>query len=159
MKIGKRENLKILQEVNNMEEKLNEIYGKIAEALNDVIPEKWDKVYMYAELVEDVSEVFFYYYPTRSNKFVYCLDIPELFEINENEYDNLMDKLTDELYTLWYEFKNNGQEQWTNLTFILESNGKFKIDYDYTDLSEASPRKQHIIWKYDSTAITPVKNR
>ena len=29
--------------------------------------------------------------------------------------------------------------------FILESNGKFKIDYDYTDLSEASPREQHIM--------------
>lgn len=41
-----------------MEQKLNEIYVKIANALNDVIPEKWDKVYMYAELIEDVSEVF-----------------------------------------------------------------------------------------------------
>ena len=31
----------MLQEVNSMERKLNEIYGKIADALNDVIPENW----------------------------------------------------------------------------------------------------------------------
>jgi uncharacterized protein (TIGR01741 family) len=155
MMSGKRENSKMLQEVNSMERKLNEIYGKIADALNDVIPENWDRVYMYAELVEDVSEVFFYYYPSGSNEFIYCLDIPKLFEVSENEYDSLMDKLTDELYKLWYEFKNNGQEQWTNLTFILESSGKFKIDYDYTDLSNASPRKQHWIWKYKYLCVMP----
>lgn len=51
-------------------------------------------------------------------------------------------QLLDNFAELWNEFKNNGQEQWTNLTFILENNGKFKIDYDYTDLSDASPRKQ-----------------
>jgi len=50
---------------------------------------------------------------------------------------------------------NNEQEPWTNITFILESNGKFKIDYDYTDLSEASPREQHIIWKYKYLGIMP----
>ena len=138
-----------------MEEKLNELYGRIANALNDVIPEEWDKVYMYAQLVEDVSEVFFYYYPVGSNEFVYCLDIPELFEISENEYDKLMDKLTKELYTLWYEFKNNGQEQWTNLTFILENNGKFKIDYDYTDLSDVDDSEMHLVWEYKYLGIMP----
>lgn len=30
-----------------MEEKLNKIYEKIADNLNQSIPEEWDKVYMY----------------------------------------------------------------------------------------------------------------
>ena len=138
-----------------MEEKLNKIYENIANTLNETIPEKWDKVIMYTELLEDVSEVFFFYYPAGSNEFVYSLDIPELFKVDKSEYDTLIKKLTDELYTLWYEFKNNEQEQWTNLTFILENDGKFKIDYDYTDLSNVSPREHHWIWEYKYLGVMP----
>ncbi|MEK4011592.1 immunity protein YezG family protein [Peribacillus sp. FSL M8-0224] len=36
----------------------------------------------------------------------------------------------DELKELSDEFKDNNQEQWTNL-FTLESTGEFKVDYDY----------------------------
>lgn len=36
---GKKQDLKMLQEVNDMEQKLNELYGKIAETLNQTIPE------------------------------------------------------------------------------------------------------------------------
>ena len=138
-----------------MEEKISSIYQKIANTLNEAIPEEWDKVIMYAELAEDASEVFFSYYPAGSNESVYSLDIPDLFDISEDECDKLSDRLTNELYELWYEFKNNEKELWTNLTFILESTGEFKIDYDYTDLSEASPRKQHIIWDYKYLGIIP----
>jgi hypothetical protein len=114
-----------------MEEKLNKIYEKIADNLNQTIPEEWDKVYMYGEVNEHMQKAFFYYYPSNSDK---------LLEIMEE---------------LWNEFKNNGQEPWTNFTFVLESNGKFKIDYDYTDLSEASPREQRWIWKYKYLGIMP----
>ena len=43
MMSGKRENSKMLQEVNSMKRKLNEIYGKIADLLNDN-SENWDRV-------------------------------------------------------------------------------------------------------------------
>jgi uncharacterized protein (TIGR01741 family) len=138
-----------------MEEKLNKIYEKIADNLNQSIPEEWDKVYMYGEVNEHMQNAFFYYYPSNSDKPVYSLDIPELFEIPENKVNDLRHKLLEIIEELWNEFKNNGQEPWTNFTFVLESNGKFKIDYDYTDLSEASPREQRWIWKYKYLGIMP----
>jgi uncharacterized protein (TIGR01741 family) len=138
-----------------MEEKLNKIYEKIADNLNQSIPEEWDKVYMYGEVNEHMQNAFFYYYPANSDKPIYNLDIPELFDVTEDEIDNLRYELLEILEELWNEFKNNGHEPWTNLTFILESNGRFKIDYDYTDLSEADPREQHWIWKYKYLSIIP----
>ncbi len=138
-----------------MEEKLNQIYIKIAKSLNEAIPEEWDKVYMYGEISEDAQKTFFNYYPAGSNESVYSLDIPDLFDISEDENDDLRYQLLNILEELWQEFKNNGQEVWTNLTFILESTGKFKIDYDYTDLSEASPSENHLIWDYKYLGIMP----
>jgi uncharacterized protein (TIGR01741 family) len=138
-----------------MEKKLNEIYGKIAETLNETIPEEWDKVFMYGEINEDAQKTFFNYYPVGSKESIYSFDIPDLFDISEDENDNLRYKLLNILEELWQEFKNNGQEPWTNLTFILESTGKFKIDYDYTDLSEESPSERHLIWDYTYLGILP----
>jgi len=135
---------------------LEEIYTKIAEQIDYMILEEWSKVYAYSEVVEDVAKAYFYYYPVNGeNQPVYSQNIPELFDIDENEFDMDLLKLVDCFRELWQEFKNDGQEPWTNLTLILESDGKFKFEYDYTDLSEASPRKQHIIWKYKYLNITP----
>ncbi len=138
-----------------MEGKLNEIYSKIAETLNETILEEWEKIYMYGEIGDGVREAFFNYYPTGSNEPVYSHDIPELFEISEDEYDRLWYQLLDNLTELWNEFKNNDQETWTNLTFILESTGKFKIDYDYTDLSDVDDVERHVIWNYKYLGIMP----
>ncbi len=138
-----------------MEDKLYEIYSKIADILNETIPEDWDRVLLYGEVNEDMRTAYFNYYPVGKKEPVYSHDIPELFDISEDEYDELWTQLLDNLSELWNEFKNNDQEQWTNLTFILESDGKLKIDYDYTDLSETSPRKQHIIWDYKYLGIVP----
>jgi|SRR5690606_37536263 uncharacterized protein (TIGR01741 family) len=143
------------QEVNNMEERLNEIYGKIADTLNDTIPEEWDKIYMYGEIGEGVREAFFYYYPSESNEPVYSHKIPEIFDISEDEYDKLWYQLLDNLTELWNEFKNNGQETWTNLTFVLDNEGRFKIEYDYTDLSDADDIERQIIWEYKYLGIIP----
>jgi uncharacterized protein (TIGR01741 family) len=142
-----------------MEKKLNEIYGKIAGTLNETIPEDWDKVIMYGEVLEGASETFFNYYPTGSNKSVYSHDIPHLFDISEDEYNQLWLRLINYLEELHDIFIQNEQEPWTNLTFILESNGKFKIDYDYTDLSDADDVERHMIWNYKYLGIIPQKER
>jgi hypothetical protein len=53
------------------------------------------------------------------------------------------------------EFKQNNQEQCTNLTFTLESTGKFKVDYDYVDLSDADDHERSVIWEYTHLGILP----
>ena len=47
---------------------------------------------------------------------------------------------------LWNEFKNQEQEQWTYLTFILNSKGKMNIDYNYDNVSEISQVDKQNKW-------------
>jgi uncharacterized protein (TIGR01741 family) len=153
---GKDENSKIDKEVNNMNaNRLEMIYQKIAEQLQEIIPEEWDKIFLYAEINEDMRNVYFNYYPKSSSKSVYCHDIAEDFGISEDVYETLFNNLVDFLGELWGEFKDSDVELWTNCTFILSNNGKFNIEYDYTDLSNTSPRKMHIIWDYKYLGIEP----
>jgi uncharacterized protein (TIGR01741 family) len=141
--------------MNNMEQKLNEIYGEVANTLNIIIPEKWDKVLLYGEINEDTRTAFFNYYPVGKKESIYSHDIPQIFNISKLEYRKQLRKLLDVLEELWHEFKNNEQEPWTNLTFILESNGKFNIEYDYTDLSNVNDVERHAIWDYKYLGIMP----
>ncbi|AMA73476.1 antitoxin YezG family protein [Aneurinibacillus thermoaerophilus] len=137
------------------EAKLGSIYQAIAQNIIETIPEDWDKVYLYAELTEGVRKSYFFYYPVESDEPVYSHDIPELFDINENEYDQLWYQLLDLLKELWDEFKVNSNQPWSNLTLILDNEGNFKIDYSYNDLSKADPHEQQIIWEHKYLGLIP----
>lgn len=130
------------------ENKLSSIYQDIAQTVVETIPEEWSKVFVYGEINEDVRKAFFFYYPENDDSPIHSHNIPQRFDIGEEVYDDLWYKLLGGLEKLWYEFKNNNQEPWTNLTFIFNSEGKLKIDYDYEDLSEADDYESRIIWKY-----------
>lgn len=136
--------------------KMVEIYQEIAMTLNDIIPEEWAKVFVYAEVREDATKVGFYYYPVDQDKPVHVLEITELFEVNEEYIDQLRYKLYDCFEELWNEFIQNDQDVWTNLTFILERTGQFKIDFDYADLSEVDDFERQVIWRYKYLGIEPL---
>jgi uncharacterized protein (TIGR01741 family) len=118
-----------------------------------MIPEGWRKIYLYAQINEGAQDVFFYYDPEGKDQPIYCLDIPKLFHVNEDEFDELDYKLHESFDDLWQEFKRNGQEPWTNLTFVLENTGKFKINYSYEDISEIGPFERLVIWTYQNLGI------
>ncbi|TKI59768.1 DUF600 family protein [Lysinibacillus mangiferihumi] len=128
--------------------KISSLYNSIAQIVVETIPEAWSKVYVYGEINEDVRTAFFFYYPESSEKPMHSHDIPSVFGVEKEEYKEKWRKLLDYLEELWYEFKNNNQEPWTNLTLIFNSEGELKIDYEYEDLSEADDYERRIIWKY-----------
>lgn len=136
-------------------ERMAELYQQIAEMVNDIIPEEWIKVFVYAEVQEDVSKVDFYYYPEGKENPVYVLEIIDLFEIDEDYLDNLRNKLSDCFEELWNEFVRNNENVWTNLTFILDRTGVFKIDYEYEDLSEVDDFERQVIWRFKYLGIEP----
>ena len=73
--------------------KLRSIYSKIQTILFYMIPEKWDSIYLYASIIEQVNhletgEMFFYYYPAgliKKNP-INVYEIPNKFNIEEEEY-------------------------------------------------------------------------
>lgn len=136
--------------------KLRSIYSKIQTQLFYMIPEKWDKICLYASIIEQVNhletgEMFFYYYPTgilKKNP-VNVYEIPNKFNIDEEEYMKLVDKLYSTISELREAFKQSTEEKmWTNLTITIQ-NFKFNVEYSYEDLigSKYTSYDRHIIWK------------
>jgi len=126
---------------------MEKLYSQIAKAIVNIIPEEWDKVCLYAEGRDGYRQVFFYYYPIKSNEPIYSLDIVDKFNINERQYDERETNLYNCFSGLWKEFKMQNQEPWTNLTFFLDSTGKMKIDYNYDDISQISPVEKQEKWE------------
>ena len=136
--------------------KLRSIYSKIQTQLFYMIPEKWDRIYLYASIIEQVNhletgEMFFYYYPAGLLKRnpVNVYEIPSKFNIEEEEYIKLVDKLYATFSELRQAFKESQEEKmWSNLTIII-ANSKFTVEYFYEDLigSKFSSEDRHLIWQ------------
>ncbi|MCT2347593.1 antitoxin YezG family protein (plasmid) [Niallia taxi] len=133
-----------------MEKEMNRLYREIAETVNEMIPEDWNKFYFYAQISENGGGTYFFYNTLENKQYKYSLEIPLKYQIDEDEFErkeDLLYKLSKELRNV---FKENEQELWYSFTMSLESSGKFKLHYDYTNWfeTEYSFSDQMIIWKY-----------
>lgn len=132
------------------------IYEKIQKQLFYMIPEKWDRVYLYASVLDhhnnvQTGEMFFYYYPKsllRKNP-VNVYEVPNKFNIDEQAYLRLAEKLYKEIKRLRTYLIKMGEEPWSNLTVRIQD-FKFNIDYSYEDLVDSSYTSydRHLIWRY-----------
>lgn len=134
-------------------QRMEQLYQEGATLVNQMIPEAWDRFYLYAEVSKESRKVFFYYYPEGDNTPVYSLDIEDKFEIDEDRFNDLDDALYDCFTELWHEFIRNNQEPWKNLTFFLDRTGKFKIDFKYEFLSEDNDYENLVLWTYQTLGI------
>ncbi|MGG3401625.1 hypothetical protein BKK39_16525 [Bacillus cereus] len=141
-------------------EKMEELYGVIANYLNSIIPVGWKEVYLYAEIDDFSNETFFYFYPNNGSEPIYSLEISKIYNLEKDQYMENLFKLNDYVEKLREEFKDNNQPLWSNLTFELTSSGKFNIDYDYTDLDNCDydDYERHVIWKYKKLNKLPDEN-
>ncbi|MEH7690831.1 antitoxin YezG family protein [Bacillus velezensis] len=138
-------------------EKMGELYQQIAEGINEIIPSEWEKVILYAEILDDSSEVFFYFNPPQSEDYIYSHNIPEHFQVSEDLYDNLLIKLQEAFEELRKEYKENNLHIWTNLTLKLDRTGQFSIDYNYEDVigSELNGAQRKVVWVYKNLGLMP----
>lgn len=130
------------------------LYQEIAEKIQEIIPDTWSKVYLYAEVLKDSSMVYFYFYNS-VGKLVYSENISENYNVSEEIYDKLLFELFDLFEKLHKEYKDNNQEVWTNLTLILEETGKIQIEFDYENVLELSTTERQIIWEYKNLGLIP----
>ncbi|HCY0372526.1 TPA: TIGR01741 family protein, partial [Staphylococcus aureus] len=59
----------------NFEEKLSEMYNKIANEINEMIPVEWEKVYVIAYVDDGGGQVIFYYTKPRNDELYYYSSI------------------------------------------------------------------------------------
>lgn len=148
----------------NHTKKIKEIYEDIQRKLYYMIPERWEELYLYSSFIEGKKdekkgELFFYYIPKGifKKKPVNVYEIPSKFNLDENQYLQLVQILYNRIKELREEFrKSESGEIWTNITMIIE-NTKFKVEYNYEDLknSEFTSYERHIIWRYNFLNIGP----
>ena len=146
----------------NHTKKIKDIYEDIQRKLFYMIPEKWDALYLYSSVIdisekEKTGELFFYYIPKgifRKNP-VNVYEIPNKFNIDEEQYLQLVEILYNEIKELREEFKKQNIEKiWSNITISIY-NMQFKVEYKYDDLKndEFSSYERHVIWRYKYLGI------
>lgn len=134
-----------------METELNNLYKEIAETINEMIPEQWEKFWFYAQISETGGGTYFYYNtPDDPQNYKYSLEVPFIFSIDEDDFTEKKRKLFDLSEKLREVFKENDQELWYSFTLSLERTGKLNISFDYTDWfsTDYSFSDQQIIWKH-----------
>ena len=148
----------------NHTKKIKEIYEVIQKMIFYMIPEKWDKLYLYSSVIDmpegkKTGELYFYYIPKGilRKKPVNVYEIPSKFNIDEEEYLKLVKALYQKIQQLREEFrKSETGSIWSNITITIE-NLKFKVEYNYEDLKNHyfNSYERHIIWRYKYLGIGP----
>ena len=130
------------------EKRVKELYKEIQNILFKLIPEKWESLYLYASIVNNKGEMYFYYFPKKTilkANPVNCYEIASKFGINEEQYNEALKGLYNKIKELNY----LAIKKWTNITISI-ANCLFTIEYNYTDLKNMryTNEQRHICWKY-----------
>ncbi|WP_111292591.1 antitoxin YezG family protein [Bacillus safensis] len=135
----------------------NEVYQEILNTINEIIPVEWKNVLLYAEILNDSREVYFFFNTNKQQEYIYSHDIPDIFEVDENIYDDLLINLQDSFKKMRDEFKINDQKTWTNLTLRLKNRNQFAIVFNYDDISNShyNTYQRMAIWEYENLGILP----
>ena len=142
--------------------KLKKIYQELQQKLFYMIPEKWNKIYLYASVIEHINkletgEMFFYYFPKSVLKKnpVNVYEVPNKFDLDDDEYLKLTDELYGVIKKLRNQMKQEKEDAWSNITVSVE-NFRFKIEFGYEDLtnSKFTNYERHIIWRYRYLGIS-----
>lgn len=108
-----------------MEEINNEIFNEI----QDYLPKEWDSVVYYALYTSDSYSM--KYFVKKDNEYIDCFDL-----FTDDELLDLFKRLN----TIIQNFKEDLKEsnKWTSMVLTVNSDGKFKTDYNYLKLDDIS---------------------
>ena len=147
----------------NNTKRIKELYEEIQRKIFYIVPGKWDELYLYASIIErlgklETGEMYFYFMPKGiiKRKFINVYEVPNKYDIEEEEYLSLVELLYDKIKELREEFRKTKQALWSNITISIKNN-RFKIEYNY-DKIIGTPEEyynHHIYWRYMYLQIEP----
>ncbi|HGO2124581.1 TPA: TIGR01741 family protein [Staphylococcus aureus] len=140
------------------EEKLSQMYNKIANKISGMIPVEWEKVYTIAYVDDEGGEVVFNYTKPGSDELNYYTYIPREYNVSEKVFYDLW---TD-LYRLFKKLRDlfkEDLEPWTSCEFDFTRDGKLTVSFDYIDWmnSEFGPMGREDYYMYKKFGIWPEK--
>lgn len=137
------------------EEKI--LYSEIQKKLFYIIPEKWESIFLYASVIDvpnqkPVGEMYFYYLPKGiiKKKYVNGYEIPNIFNIDEEQYSKLITDVYNLIKLLRERFVKVKKKVWSSISISVE-NLQFKIEYDYENLKKSpfGSYERHVIWRHN----------
>lgn len=132
------------------------LYSEIQKKLFYIIPERWESIFLYTSIIDvpnqkPIGELFFYYIPKGiiKKKPVNCYEIPGLFDIDDEEYSELITELYKLMKALRGAYHKRKGKVWSNATIIIQ-NYQFRAEFGFEDLknSEYTSYERHVIWRY-----------
>lgn len=97
------------------------------------------------------GELYFYYFPKGiiKKKAVNCYEVPSLFDIDEEDYSELINDLYRIMKALRDNYAKKKGKRWTNATISIE-NYQFRVEYGFEDLKKSNytSYERHVIWRY-----------
>ena len=144
---------------------MKEMYKGIQHQLSNLIPEKWESIYLYASVIKQLNnletwEMYFYYVPAgilKKNP-INVYEIPNRFNVDEDEYLTLVDTLCCSIKKLHKEYQKAYKRDWTNMVIAIKDT-QFLIEYNADNLvkSNYSSSDRHLIFKHKYLNI-PLQN-
>lgn len=123
---------------------IDELYQEIADVLVEIVPERWSKVYVNAQVNGMDAKAFLYYFPAKEGQAVSGDDIPVKFKAYKELYPQLLEELEITFSQLWFAVKEEDGEAFTNVTYMLTSDGEIDVIYSEEAVNEETFRQQ---WK------------
>ncbi|HCW9663455.1 TPA: TIGR01741 family protein [Staphylococcus aureus] len=141
------------------EEKLSQMYNKIANEISGMIPVEWEKVYTIAYVDDEGGEVVFNYTKPGSDELNYYTYIPREYNVSEKVFYDLWTDLYRSFKKLRNIFKEESLEPWTSCEFDFTRDGKLNVSFDYIDWmnSEFGPMGREDYYMYKKFGIWPEK--
>ncbi|GAA5465447.1 type VII secretion system protein EsaG [Staphylococcus aureus] len=139
------------------EEKLSEMYNKIANEISGMIPVEWEKVYVIAYVDHQGGEVIFNYTKPGSEELNYYTYIPREYNVSEKLFYDLWTDLYRLFKNLREVFKKEGLEPWTSCEFDFTRDGKLNVSFDYIDWVnlEFGPLAKENYYMYKKFGVLP----
>lgn len=137
--------------------KMEKLYQNISDKVGSMIPEEWNKVYFYGEILNDSRTVYFFYNRASDGKIIYSHDIPSVYKVDKRLYLKALRELSMIVNELHTEYDENNENSWKNITFVFGRNGQFDMKFGYDDFSQGEYNLTDLkmIWMYEVLGTEP----
>ncbi len=144
-----------------MERTLAELYNKMANHIDDMIPDEWNDVYYLGEVHQGRSACssVFHFRNEKSEKFVESNNIPGIYQIPNHIFMDVLQQLNDILLEIYDCFKEHGQALWEQMTLTFSRDGAFSIDFHYDVMrkDDGGQLGRELLWAYQTFGQVPPK--
>ncbi|MCL2353466.1 MAG: antitoxin YezG family protein [Defluviitaleaceae bacterium] len=143
-----------------MTNELNELYGKTANHISNMIPVDWEELYCMGVVTQDgASSAVFYFREEGQQEFIRSYDIAKTYDESEEMHNELKGELRAIVVEINECFEDHDQKLWDILTFKLNSEGAFNIDFEYDSTNnDRGPLERELIWAYENFGYIPPSN-